>query len=385
MIRGGARGHGGHLQIRRRWKTTSAQYMAARPRDAAFEKLMDGYKNLLKVTAVQDLILASPDQTLAASFLASASQKLRLNRGAPHFIRRFPGIFSLSGGGVRLTEAAAEISRQESLSNTGDLARDRLIKLLCMSPSRTVPLRAVFKIWRELGLPDDFEDCVISKNPNFFSVENNPREANTHLIRLVGETPSLVPAVDLWRKEKNRSNGSESESESEIRSAFKQEYPPGMKLKKNFRIKVKEWQRLPYPGPYENWGKKLGVKQMEKRAVGIAHEFLNLTVEKMVEVEKISQFRKWFCIDLNIRDLFLDHPGIFYISAKGRRHTVFLREGYSRGRLVNPNPTYEARRKLLHLVLLGKRGGSSSQEEDEGCRHGITESQRRRLEIAKLN
>ena len=28
---------------------------------------------------------------------------------------------------------------------------------------------------------------------------------------------------------------------------------------------------------------------MEKRAVGIAHEFLSLTMEKMVEVEKFSQ------------------------------------------------------------------------------------------------
>ena len=51
---------------------------------------------------------------------------------------------------------------------------------------------------------------------------------------------------------------------------------------------------------------------------------LSLTVEKMVEVEKISQHRKWFGIDLNIRDLFLDHPGIFYLSTKGKRHTVFF-------------------------------------------------------------
>jgi hypothetical protein len=48
----------------------------------------------------------------------------------------------------------------------------------------------------------------------------------------------------------------------------------------------------------------------------------------MVEVEKISQFKKWFGIDLNIRDLFLDHLGIFYLSTKGKRHTVFLREAY---------------------------------------------------------
>ncbi|KAL0462532.1 UNVERIFIED_CONTAM: protein ROOT PRIMORDIUM defective [Sesamum latifolium] len=76
----------------------------------------------------------------------------------------------------------------------------------------------------------------------------------------------------------------------------------------------------------------------------------------MVEVEKISHFRKWFGIDLNVRDLFLDHPGMFYLSTKGKRHTVFLREAYERGCLIESNPVYEARRKLLDLVLLGCRG-----------------------------
>ena len=75
-----------------------------------------------------------------------------------------------------------------------------------------------------------------------------------------------------------------------------------------------------------------------------------------MEVEKISQHRKWFGIDLNIRDLFLDHPGIFYLSTKGKRHTVFLREAYERGCLIEPNPIYDARRRLLDLVVLGRRG-----------------------------
>ncbi|KAL0282597.1 UNVERIFIED_CONTAM: protein ROOT PRIMORDIUM defective [Sesamum radiatum] len=91
---------------------------------------------------------------------------------------------------------------------------------------------------------------------------------------------------------------------------------------------------------------------MEKRAVGIVHEVLSLTVEKMVEVEKISHFRNWFGIDLNVKDLFLDHPGMFYLSTKGKRHTVFLREAYERGCLIESNLVYEARRKLLDLVLL---------------------------------
>ncbi|KAK4381748.1 protein ROOT PRIMORDIUM defective [Sesamum angolense] len=95
---------------------------------------------------------------------------------------------------------------------------------------------------------------------------------------------------------------------------------------------------------------------MEKRAVGFVHEVLSLTVEKMVEVEKISHFRNWFGIDLNVKDLFLDHPGMFYLSTKGKRHTGFLREAYERGCLIESNLVYEARRKLLDLVLLSCHG-----------------------------
>lgn len=34
---------------------------------------------------------------------------------------------------------------------------------------------------------------------------------------------------------------------------------------------------------------------------------------------------------------------------------MFLREAYERGCLIDPNPVYEARRKLLNLVQLGHR------------------------------
>lgn len=159
-----------------------------------------------------------------------------------------------------------------------------------------------------------------------------------------------------------------------MRYSFKHVYPPGMRLSKTFRAKVKEWQSLPYLGPYEDLMEKkkktkAGLKGLEKRAVAIVHEFLSLTVEKMVEVEKISHFRNCFGIDMNIRDLFLDHPGMFYLSTKGKRHTVFLREAYERGRLIDPNPVYDVRRKLLDLVFLG--------------RHDMLTSKSRSVEIDK--
>ncbi|KAL0462531.1 UNVERIFIED_CONTAM: hypothetical protein Slati_0140700 [Sesamum latifolium] len=92
------------------------------------------------------------------------------------------------------------------------LAVTRLVKLLSMSLSKKLPLRAIFKVWRELGLPDNFEDSVISSNSDIFLLQDG-NEPNTHF-----------------------------------------GFPPGMRLKKNFKAKVKEWQRLPYVGPYEELG-----------------------------------------------------------------------------------------------------------------------------------
>ncbi|WOL05360.1 hypothetical protein Cni_G14088 [Canna indica] len=348
-----------------RLKTTSAQYVAARPIDHTFEKLMDGYKHFLKVLAVQDLILASPAASIPLPLLSTAAPCLRLSRGASHFVRAFPRVFSLlydpsaAQPLVRLTPAASRIASDESAAASATDAADRLRRLLCMTSSRSVPLRAVFRVWRELGLPDDFEDSVIARNPTVFTLRANPRERNTHQLELVEQSHTLnfTPAVEQWRVQER----SRAEPKQELKFAFKLGFPPGMRLTKTYRTRTKEWQQLPYPGPYDDCGgggarSKAGMQELEKRAVGMAHEFLSLTVEKMVEVEKISHFRKWFGINLNIRDLFLDHPGIFYLSTKGKRHTVFLREAYGRGRLIEPNAIYEARRRLLQLVLMRRRG-----------------------------
>ncbi|KAE8719036.1 Detected protein of confused Function [Hibiscus syriacus] len=352
-----------------RFKTSSVQYVESRARDSTFEKLMDKYKNLLKVISIQDLILANPTNnppSVSLDFLSRLSQKLHLNRGAASFLRKYPHIFHIfydpnkSQTFCRLTDAAIYISRQEAeaINASLPLVVDRLVRLLSMSTTKSLPLRAVFKVWRELGLPDDFEDSIISRNPHIFRLVG-AHEPNTHILTLTDEMRDerFVASVENWRVTECCKEDC-GVDRMEIQYSFKHSYPPGMRLRRDFKAKVKEWQRLPYVGPYEEMGEKKRSKAeimaVEKRAVAVVHEFLSLTVERMVEVEKISHFRKSFAIDLNIRDLFLDHPGMFYLSTKGKRHTVFLREAYERGCLIYSNTVYSARRKLLDLVVLGR-------------------------------
>ncbi|KAJ3672283.1 hypothetical protein LUZ60_007004 [Juncus effusus] len=341
-----------------RHKTTSAQYVAERHRDATFEKLMETYKPYLKALPLIDLILSSPEHTLPLHFLSpSLSQRFHFNRGPLHFIRSFPRVFYISHCKptvVGLTEEAESLLSAEAEAGKEDSesATCRIEKLVAMSLTRSLPLRAIFRVWRELGLPDDFEQSVMHRNVHVFTLVDNPSEPNTHIIKLVdGSEKIFVSSIESWRKSQQKDSNFE----------FKLQFPPCMKLKKKYRAKIKAWQELPYTSPYDlNTATSTGTSKvskfsrakMEKRAVGIMHEILSLTVEKKVEVEKISHFRKWCGIELNIRDLFLDHPGIFYLSTKAYRHTVFLREAYDKGRLIEPNPIYETRRKMVDLMLL---------------------------------
>ncbi|GJN19861.1 hypothetical protein PR202_gb07174 [Eleusine coracana subsp. coracana] len=332
-------------------KATSAQHVAARHIDHTFERLAEAHLPLVAASPLIDALRASPEP-LALPGLARRLPLRLHRRGALHFLRLFPRVFHLRAPlplSLSLTPAATALL---AVAASPAAAVRTLHRLLAMSESRSLPLRAVFRVWRELALPDDFEESVVAGHPDLFRLVPNPAEHNTHILHLVAD-PSIeefTPAVEMTRPD---------------RYHFKLQFPPGFKLTKEYRKKVKEWQQLPYVGPYEVESQraggskrvsKLARRKMEKRAVGIAHEFLSLTVEKMVEVEKFSQFRKWFGIDVNVRDVFLDHPGIFYLSAKGKRHTVFLREAYDRGRVVEPNDVSEARRELVELMLLRRRG-----------------------------
>ncbi|KAG6670748.1 hypothetical protein I3843_Q040300 [Carya illinoinensis] len=227
-----------------RSKVTSSQY-ASRARDPVFEKLMDKYKHLVKVIAIQDLILANPkNQCVSLDFLSRLSQRLHLNRGAAAFLRKYPHIFHIfynptkSHPFCRLTNTAFDISclEAEVIMLHCHLC-DRLLRLLSMCQSKMLPLRAIFKVWRELGLPDDFEDSVIARNSHLFQL-CDAHEPGTHILKLADVSPSCryMAAVENWRVGECCKQDC-SVDRMEMRYSFKHGYPPGMKLSKNFRAK----------------------------------------------------------------------------------------------------------------------------------------------------
>ncbi|XP_060200253.1 protein ROOT PRIMORDIUM DEFECTIVE 1-like [Lycium barbarum] len=173
---------------------------------------MDKYKNLFKVISIQDLILGTTTTTntaISIDFLNRLSQRLHLNRGATHFLRKYPHIFHIFHHPTKLqpyctlTQTALNITHQESAAINADLQLvvDRLVRLLSMSLTKELPLRAIFKVFRELGLPDDFEDSVILKKSDLFAVFDSGNEPNTHVLKVVGDVKKgeLIAAVDEGR------------------------------------------------------------------------------------------------------------------------------------------------------------------------------------------
>lgn len=243
----------------------------------------------------------------------------------------------------------------------------RLRKLLMMSNTGRLRLEHVRIARAEFGLPEDFEYSVILKHPQFFRLFD-AKETRNKYIEIVEGDPSLtVCAIEMAREREYREKGIDAE---DVRFSFIINFPPGFKIGKYYRIAVWKWQRVPYWSPYEDVSRYdlrslEAQKRMEKRAVAVIHELLSMTVEKKITLERIAHFRMAMNLPKKLKDFLLQHQGIFYISTRGNHgklHTVFLREAYKKGELIEPNDLYLARRKLADLVLLSPRKAKVDKE-----------------------
>ena len=332
-----------------------------RVRDPKLDKLITHLKKLKTILNLHQLMSNKKRGPFVSLQLMSRWKNIvGLNVNIGTFINKYPHVFEVFKHPIRRNlccrvrqKMKALIEEEERVVKECELeAVQRVKKLLMMSVNGTLGVHALRLIRRELGLPEDFRDSVLAKyNADF-------RLVGLEIVELVDKDVSVgVAKVEFWREKEYREKWL---SEFETKYAFPINFPTGFKKEAGFRDKLKNWQRLPYLKPYER--KEVvkvrtcgGIEQFEKRAVGILHEFLSLMVENKVEVERLAHFKRDFAIEVNVRELLLENPGIFYISTKGNAQTVFLREAYSKGHLIEPNPIYVVRRKLLDLVLQGCR------------------------------
>ncbi|GFZ09342.1 ubiquitin carboxyl-terminal hydrolase family protein [Actinidia rufa] len=352
----------------RRWRKkpsdTAQTRLEGRTRDLKLDNLAIRLGQLGLALRLNSLMFARKRGPFVSLQLMSRwNTLLGLNIATSAFLRKYPHIFEVFTHPIRRNlccrirrKMRGLIEEEEQVIRVSELDSVRRIKrLLMMSINGTLHIHALRLITRELGLPQDFRESIIGKYSNEF------RLIDLEIVGLIDRDGQVAVAeVEKWREREFREKWL---SEFETKYAFPIDFPTGFRIEAGFREKLRNWQRLPYVKPYER--KEVvkvrtcgGIERFEKRAVGILHEFLCLTVEKMVEVERLVHFRRDFGLDVNMRELILKHPGIFYISTKGNAQTVFLREAYSKGCLIEPNPIYVVRRKMLDLILVGRRNTS---------------------------
>ncbi|XP_076899772.1 protein ROOT PRIMORDIUM DEFECTIVE 1-like [Bidens hawaiensis] len=347
-------------------QSTSIPKNQQRVRDHAYDNYMEIEKKTRKVLKLQELILSQPNTMLSSACLDNLSRRLGFKQyEAGRFVLKFPHIFDVFEHPVqrilycRLTRKAHVHIQQENEAVVAqvDDCVTRLRKLLMLSNTKRVGLEHVRIARREFGFPEDFEYSVILKHPQFFRLFED-KESKSKYIELVETDPKLgVCAIEKVREHEYREKGGDAEN---IRFSFIINFPPGFKTGKYYKIAVWKWQRLPYWSPYEDMSgydmRSLEAqKRMEKRAVAMIHEILSLTVEKKISLERVAHFRVTMNLPKKLKDFLLQHQGIFYISTRGnygKLHTIFLREAYNKGELVEPNEVYLARRNLAKLITL---------------------------------
>ncbi|KAJ8560153.1 hypothetical protein K7X08_004211 [Anisodus acutangulus] len=211
-------------------------------------------------------------------------------------------------------------------------------ELLLSQPNSMIAISRLDMLARRFGFKQYEAGKFILKFPHVFEVFEHPNSKNTILER------------------EYREKGGEEEN---VRFSFRVNFPRGFKIGIHYKIAVWKWQMLPYED-FSGYDLRSleAQKRMEKRAVATIHELLSLTDEKKITLERVAHFRLAMDLPKKLKDFLLQHQGIFYISTRGNQgklHTVFLREAYKKGELIEPNDLYLARKRLAELVLLSPR------------------------------
>ncbi|XP_024962179.1 protein ROOT PRIMORDIUM DEFECTIVE 1 isoform X1 [Cynara cardunculus var. scolymus] len=355
-----------HCFLRDFSQSTSIPRKQQRVRDHGYDNYMEIEKKMRKVLKVQELILSQPNSMVASARLDNLSRRLGFKQfEAGRFVLKFPHIFDVFEHPVqrilycRLTRKALIQIQQENEAVIDQIsdAVTRLRKLLMLSNTGRLGLEHVRIARREFGFPEDFEFSVILKHPQFFRLFED-KGSRSKYIEIVERDPVLgVCAIEKIREKEYREKGGDAEN---IRFSFIVNFPPGFKIGKYYKIAVWKWQRLPYWSPYEDVSgydmRSLEAQnRMDKRAIAMIHEIVSLTVEKKISLERIAHFRITMNLPKKLKDFLLQHQGIFYISTRGnygKLHTIFLREAYNKGELIEPNELYLARRQLAKLITL---------------------------------
>lgn len=295
---------------------------------------------------IKNIILRCPNEVAPVKFLQKKFKTLDLQGSAFNWLKKYPCCFEVylhhNEYFCRLTKRMMVlVEEEESIKDMQEpVLLQRLAKLLMMSSHQRLNVVKLNELKRYFGFPDDYLIKIVPKYSDLFRIVNYSGRQSSMEIELVSWNPDLaISAIEA--------------------SAHKQGIEPCFSCSLPLTW-TKSWERFhefnstPYISPYlDPRGLVVGSREMEKRAAGLVHEFLSLTLWKKASIVKLGHFAKEFALPEKLNVFLLRHPGIFYVSNKYQIYTVLLREGYTSSELIDKDPQVVVKEKFGELMQEG--------------------------------
>lgn len=331
-------------------------------KNRSIDHIIDKETDLKAACLLKDAIKRSSTGFLTAKSVGDWQKLLGLTVPVLRFMRRYPTLFEEfphprwpSLPCFRLTDTAVLLDSQEqSIHETHENDTvERLCKVLMMMKTRTVPLQSLHPLKWDLGLPDYFEKTLVPMYPDHFRFVKASNGVTC--LRLAKWCEEFAVSA-LQKSNESKTSGDEYRQFKRGQAAlvFPMNFPRGYGSQKKVRAWMEEFQKLPYISPYEDSSQiDPNSELMEKRIVGVLHEFLSITMHKKTKRNYLRGLREELNLPHKFTRIFTRYPGIFYLSLKCKTTTVTLREGYKRGKLVDPHPLARLREKFYHVMRTG--------------------------------
>lgn len=281
-------------------------------------------------------------------------------------IEKHPTIFRVTGSPpfVNLTDKAERVANEEAEAKVlmEPILVNNLRKMLMLCVDCRIPLETVEFVGNEMGLPCDFKECLIGKYPQFFSIKRfNGRDfvyledwdstlaVTAREARLAQEGIMNTKPNDDKKKVKISKDGNYAGP-----YAFKVNFPDGFRPNVNFLEQFERWQKLEFPSPYLNARRfDAADPKTRKRALAVIHELLSLTMERRMTSAQLDAFHAECYLPSQLLLCLIKHHGIFYLTNKGVRSTVFLKDAYVGSNLIDKCPLLQFNDKFVALCGRG--------------------------------
>lgn len=347
-----------------------------RRKDSTFDNIIQREKKLKIVSKIKEILVKQPGRTMTLLSLGKHRKSIGLTgrRRVIALLNRFPAVFEVYEEGcnlmcVRFTEEAERLYEEEEKikEDLEVFLVEKLRKLVMMSIDKRLTLDKIAHIRKELGLPDDFKTSILPNYPQYFKVVET---GDGPALELTFWDPLLAVSAAQRKAAAPVSEDEDADGfprapkiiidGEEIRSTAvsskRLNLPKGVQLSKKDRVVALKFQQIPYQSPYDDASTLDPASvEAEKRACAVVHELLSLTLEKKTLVDHLTHFKKDYKFSQRIRALLIRHPEMFYVSFKGQRDSVFLREAYRGSELIEKDPLVVAKERLAELVAVSRQ------------------------------